>query len=204
MKIFVLILLIITLGVMIISVFSGVAYDIIEVPSTGTNVTGNATKATAATTYPSHFITPQSTFSSGYVYYTYREGTPGYITVDGITYFYMKYYIPPVMETLRVSGKGYGVYQNVFRYTITDLNNWYLCSDYLPISVYDDKYHLGLDTKYDKVICISYCAIQNCSDPSSVFQDLIDNVFSNTEYYDVCFDSLPKRILGDSTMQGAN
>lgn len=194
------ILLLLVAGIIAVSVYSGGAFvsNSFETPQTVSTI-----KTVVMSTTNSFNNTVRYTFKDGFVGgYYYKEGTPGYCTVDGITYFYMKYDIPSNMKSLKLCGKSYDTYQNVWRVSY-DSENWKLYSDWKQGIAYGEKYQIEIDPYLSSTLYVSYCVVPKCSDPSSVLADLKANVFGNSNYYDVYLDSQGIAIYGDPGLSGA-
>lgn len=121
-----------------------------------------------------------------------RVGEAGYKTIEDVTYFFVKYQLLDTESQGVCSGKDYGDYVCVFRYSysLSGFNN-----------ITDGEFTLGrAGSVYGEYVYVSYCSVQNCENPDAVLDDLNKNVFSNEKYYSVEIYSG----LGDEVIEGAS
>lgn len=122
--------------------------------------------------------------SNGKPWYEVTSGAPGYKTIDGVTYFFIKCYVPNYPYCpMWYKCSSYGDYEAIMRYS----NN---LSSFRLINGVDMGNSAGLlFADFDDALAgycyISYCAISNCADPDAVLADLVTNVFDNTDYFEI-------------------
>lgn len=114
----------------------------------------------------------------------------GYHTVDGKTYFFRVYkYNSSVSNVLKFyvskfnDFDNYSVAVNTYLINNTSQPTWTkitLSADYAP--------SVELSSSYNHTCYVSYTAIQNCENPSYVLEDLNQNVFFNSDYFEVVRD----------------
>ena len=114
----------------------------------------------------------------------------------------MKYDYPSNIKSVKLDGNSYKDYQNVWRISY-DTKVWKLYSDWSKVTSLGNTYQIEIDANISRTIYVSYCAVQNCSDPLMVLNDLKENVFSNNEYYNVYLDTNLWGYYGDPVLDGA-
>ncbi|MBQ8141066.1 MAG: hypothetical protein IJ038_05160 [Clostridia bacterium] len=160
----VVLLLVLSLGCVI---FVAVDNDILS---------GEETTALAETTDGSGEASSSATTAGDYSYV--EVGSGGYKTIDGTTYFFVKYEIPdPTNVNINFNIVDYGNYEAVLRYSY-NLTNWYIVEE-------DVEGFAELPDTTSEYLYVSYCAVTNCADPEAVLLDLRENVFTNDAYYSV-------------------
>lgn len=152
-----------------------------EHPGSASTTARTTAKTTAKTS-----VTYATSYYPGGSAYAIRDGEPGYTTIDGVTFFYLKITYPHDAISVYVEGSDYGNYVNRFMMSF-DKQNWQLCS-------------YGSDNKFSayvsgNTVYVSYCSVTNCADPDAVLDDLIENVFGNNDYCSITVSNT----IGDET-----
>ena len=168
-----------------------------KAPGTTTTPSGDTPAATTATGSISSGLPKQfdeslckvSTNDHGVKRYYVDEGIPMYNTIDGVTYFYVKYYVPAypfVCVRFHVDR-----YQNFFprlRYS-NDGKNWSIIPTATGDVPWKDDGGVSYNDATTGYCYISYMAITDCPDPDAFLTILIENVYSNPDLYSVIIDS---------------